>query len=154
MGVFAAAFLSWGFIMYKKVLVPVSGEERCHRAMRALEKARQLCDGELIILHVTEPIPQTVGGDAREQLIKEAKAQGILALTPIIQVLDNTEHHFHTRVEMGSPADLIVQVADEENVDLIVMFTDGRDGFADMLLGSVTERVLRNTGVDLLAVRN
>lgn len=139
--------------MYKKVLIPVSGDTHGHRAMIALEKARQLCDGELIILHVTDQIPQTVGGDAREELKREASAQGLLVLTPLIEILDNSGLHFHTRVEMGNPAERIVQIANEENVDLIVMFTDGRDGLADMLLGSITERVLRNTGVDLLAVR-
>lgn len=139
--------------MYKKVLLPVSGETRGQRAAIALQKAKELCDGELIILHVTETIPQTVGGDAREELARESHSQGMLVLTPIIESLEVEQFHFHTRIEMGTPDEVIVAVADEENVDLIVMFTDGRDGFADMLLGSITERVLRNTGVDLLAVR-
>lgn len=121
--------------------------------MEALTKARELCDGELIILHVTETIPQTVGGDARATLEKEARAQGMLVLTPLIEILDGSGHHFHTRIEMGAPAEMIVHIANEEHVDLIVMCTDGRDGLADMFLGSITERVLRNTGADLLAVR-
>ena len=47
-----------------------------------------------------------------------------------------------------------MRVADEENADLIVMFTDGRDGLGDLLIGSITERVLRNTDTPLLAVRH
>ena len=40
------------------------------------------------------------------------------------------------------------------NAKVIVMFTDGRDGLGDLLIGSITERVLRNTDTPLLAVRH
>ncbi|MCR5563616.1 MAG: universal stress protein, partial [Desulfovibrio sp.] len=51
------------------------------------------------------------------------------------------------------PTESIVKTAKEQNADLIVMFTDGRDTVSDMMLGSCTERVLRETDVALLAVR-
>lgn len=56
-------------------------------------------------------------------------------------------------VREGLAANTIVTVGHEEGVDMIVMYTDGRDGLADMLIGSITERVLRNTDIPLLAVR-
>ena len=43
-------------------------------------------------------------------------------------------------VREGLAADTIVTVGHEEGVDMIVMYTDGRDGLADMLIGSITER--------------
>ena len=70
------------------------------------------------------------------------------------EILEKDGVSFHTRVEEGTPAETIVRVADEENADLIVMFTDGRDGLGDLLIGSITERVLRNTDTPLLAVRH
>ena len=140
--------------MYNKVLLPVSGESRGDRSRKALAKAMAVCAGEIILLHVTEPISQVVGGEAHMELEREAAAQGLTLLCPIIEILESAGAAFHTRVEAGTPAETIVRIADEEHVDLIVMFTDGRDGLGDMLIGSVTERVLRNTGVDLLAVRS
>lgn len=139
--------------MYKKVLVPVSGETRGQRAALALARAREICDGEIVLLHVTEPVPQTVGGDARVELERDNAAQGLLVLAPIVERLTEEGANFHTRVVPGSPAEIIINIAHEEHVDVIVMFTDGRDGIGDMLLGSITERVLRNLEVDLLAVR-
>lgn len=139
--------------MYKRVLLPVSGESRGQRANIALKKALQVCDGIIILLHVTEPIPQTVGGENRLGLERENRAQGMLVVTPIIEQLEAAKVHFHTCIEAGTVAETIVRVADEENADLIVMFTDGREDLKDYLLGSTTERVLRNTGTDLLAVR-
>lgn len=140
--------------MYKKVLVPVSGETRGQRSQKAIEKAIELCDGELVILHVTEPIAQTLGGTAREELEKQNASNGLMLLYPVVERLELAKKAFHTRIVPGTPAETIVDIADEENADLIVMYTDGRDGLSDMLLGSITERVLRNTDKDLLALRN
>lgn len=140
--------------MYKKVLLPVSGQYRCKRALIALEKARHVCDGEYVVLHVVEPVAQTVGGEAREEISKEKEANGLMTVAPIIEKLQTANLPFHTRIVPGTPAETIVQIADEEQVDLIVMFTDGRDGLADMIVGSITERVLRSLNMDLLAVRD
>lgn len=139
--------------MYKKALLPVSGKTHCARAAKALAKAKSVCDGELILLHVVQPVPQIVGGEAREELLRDGEAKGLMVMGPIIEELEAAGAHFHTRIVPGTPAETIVKIADEEKADLIVMFTDGRDDLGDMLLGSITERVLRFTGVDLLAVK-
>lgn len=47
----------------------------------------------------------------------------------------------------------ILRYADEKDVEMIVMGTHGRRGLDRMLLGSVTERVLRTAGVPVLTVR-
>jgi nucleotide-binding universal stress UspA family protein len=49
------------------------------------------------------------------------------------------EHH----LLRGDPATTIVEVAEQENCDLIVMGTHGRTGFARLLMGSVAEAVVR-----------
>ena len=53
------------------------------------------------------------------------------------------EVHFEHRMVMGDPADEIVKIAHEDNVDLIVMATHGRTGFKRLLMGSVAEEVVR-----------
>lgn len=139
--------------MFKKILLPVSGKTHGERASKALRKALELCSGEIILLHVVEPVSQVVGGEAHAELKRKKEADGLSILYPLVEKLEIAKAPFHTRVVEGTPAETIVSIADEEKADLIVMFTDGRDGLSDMLLGSITERVLRNSGVDLLAVR-
>lgn len=56
-------------------------------------------------------------------------------------------------VTTGQPADTIVRVAQERGVDLIVMGTHGRTGLQHILLGSVTERVVRLASCPVLTVR-
>lgn len=56
-------------------------------------------------------------------------------------------------VRVGDPAEVILQVADEVAASLIVMGTHGRNGLVRMLLGSVTERVIREAACPVLALR-
>jgi hypothetical protein len=52
----------------------------------------------------------------------------------------------------GDVIDCIVKTAKSTDADLIVMSTDGRNGFLDGLRGSHSERVLRNTATPLLTI--
>jgi nucleotide-binding universal stress UspA family protein len=53
----------------------------------------------------------------------------------------------------GSPAREIVDYAEEEGIDVIVMGTHGRSGVDRLLLGSVAERVVRSSTVPVLTIR-
>jgi nucleotide-binding universal stress UspA family protein len=57
------------------------------------------------------------------------------------------------RTREGSAAQTIAEVATEVGADLVVMGTHGRTGLAHMLLGSVTEKVVRSTDRSVLTMR-
>ena len=59
----------------------------------------------------------------------------------------------YTRVASGSPEQVIVRTAAEEQVPLIAMATHGRTGLARLALGSVATHVLQSAGVPLLLIR-
>ena len=64
------------------------------------------------------------------------------------------DHLEATRVVPGKkPADLILQIAEELGVDMIVMGTHGRQGMQRLLMGSVTEAVIRGTARPVLVIR-
>jgi nucleotide-binding universal stress UspA family protein len=56
-------------------------------------------------------------------------------------------------VEIGLPYRAIVQKAEEEHVDIIIMSTHGRSGFDHMMIGSVTEKVVRRANCPVLSIR-
>lgn len=58
-----------------------------------------------------------------------------------------------TTVRIGSPFRTIVEYADRNDIDGIVMGTHGRSGIDRFLLGSVTERVIRQTDVPVIATK-
>ena len=54
----------------------------------------------------------------------------------------------------GKPAEKIVEYAEENDIDLIVMGTMGKSGLDRILLGSVAERVVRISHTPVLVVRS
>lgn len=56
-------------------------------------------------------------------------------------------------VEAGIPHLLIVKKAEEENADLIVMSTHGRTGIEQLMLGSVTAKVVARASCPVLSIR-
>ena len=55
---------------------------------------------------------------------------------------------------VGRPTRVIVDVATSRGIDLIVMGTHGRSGFAHLVLGSVAERIVRTAPCAVLTVRD
>jgi nucleotide-binding universal stress UspA family protein len=65
-------------------------------------------------------------------------------LLPLVKV--------RTKVEMGLPYKNIVERARNDGADLIVMSTHGRTGFSHVLLGSVTEKVVRTASCPVVSI--
>jgi nucleotide-binding universal stress UspA family protein len=57
-----------------------------------------------------------------------------------------------TAVESGIPHRVILDYTEDEEVDIVVMGTHGRQGVDHYLIGSVAERVVRNSRVPVLTV--
>ena len=57
-------------------------------------------------------------------------------------------------IAVGKPADEISRAVEEQNIDLVITATRGRSGFKRLILGSVTERLMRTLSCPLLVVRS
>jgi nucleotide-binding universal stress UspA family protein len=62
------------------------------------------------------------------------------------------KYEIHTKID-GDPAKAILRAADELKVDSVVMATHGRKGLGRLILGSVAERVVRESPRPVLTVR-
>jgi universal stress protein A len=85
----------------------------------------------------------------RESLANDARAR----LAPLMRKCAAAKVEVTGHVLNGRPAHAIVADAAEGEVDLIVMGTHGRSGFAHLFLGSVAERVVRSSPCPVLTVR-
>ena len=95
--------------MYKKILVPVSMKHSGDRTHKALAHAMGICDGEIVLLHITNPVPSLVGGAARKELVDEETSAGRAALAPLLEKLDEAGIRHHTRIDFGVVATVIVK---------------------------------------------
>jgi nucleotide-binding universal stress UspA family protein len=80
---------------------------------------------------------------------KEAQTQ----LEALLDAPEKVQFRLTTSVAFGSPARAIVNYARDNGINLIVMGTHGRGGFAHLLLGSVAEQVVRTAECPVLTVR-
>jgi nucleotide-binding universal stress UspA family protein len=68
--------------------------------------------------------------------------------------LHNPRIEVRTESCLDDPADAVVSHAVSDNADLIAMTTHGRSGVKRLVMGSVTEKVLRNATVPILVTRS
>lgn len=82
----------------------------------------------------------------RQKSLEQFLDEHFAELLPLVEV--------RQKVEIGSPATSILEEAEREGSDLIVMSTHGRTGLAHVLMGSVTEQVVRNASCPVLSVHS
>lgn len=140
--------MSW--LPKKTVLVPVDFSTA---SADALQTAMQLVaqPKDLHVLYVTSPVTLlSVEGWATD----DAPARAQAAAQQLSKFLAG--HHASEVTQLireGDPGLMIADYADESHTDLIVMPSHGYHGVARVLLGSVTERVLRHAKCPILVLR-
>ena len=144
--------------MYRKVLLATDGSECSMQAARyAIETAAQN-QAELLALTVTETYPLEnlpVEELTRKvtELFRRESEEALQKVEDLAVSLD-TPVKVHKMMVDGSPAETILKVADEENVDLIVVGASGKHALERFLLGSVSEKVVRHARVPVLVVHS
>ena len=142
-----------------RILCPTDFSE-C--SARALERAIRLAswfEARVTVLHVSAPLPWPLPPDALTPHVA-APADVLLAereraerdLERFVAPLRQAGAAIETRLLDGDPARQIRAVADALPADLLVMGTHGRSGFEHLILGSVTEKMLRRASCPVLTV--
>jgi nucleotide-binding universal stress UspA family protein len=135
------------------VLVPLDGSTLAEGALpRAAELAVEAGAGMLLVRATqAHPFPGADPIDAQVKVVREAEAY-LAAIAARVRALGVTEVRCSTCY--GPPAAAIVDAADFNHADLIVMTTHGRSGLGRLVMGSVAESVLRGTSVPILLLRD
>ncbi len=138
----------------KRILVPVDGSESAAHAARVASGLAQAMGASVTLLHVYEPdSPTTLGLTSVTTSDLHAWRQRMAephfaAVRPVVASADVTEI-----CEMGAPAPSIVAVAAQIESDLIVMGSRGMSPLRAMLMGSVSDYVVRRAGCPVLVTR-
>jgi nucleotide-binding universal stress UspA family protein len=143
--------------MYKKILVPLDGSKAAEAVLPLARSwsTKLKLPAELITVVDTVELARSLSRIERfymNSLVdEETRRCG--------EYLERAAKNFFpdgckSRLEKGSPADIIIDAAAADRGTLIMMATHGRSGLRRWLLGSVTEKVLRGTSNPLLLVRS
>lgn len=138
---------------YQQIII---GVDLSPESTQVIERARQLgnvCNAELHLVHVLEPLTFAYGGDIpmdlteiQTQLQSQAEQQLHKLATQFGIALKNCH------LQVGQPAAELHQIAEDCSADLIIVGSHGRQGLA-LLLGSTANGVLHGANRDVLAVR-
>jgi len=142
--------------MYKKILLPTDGSEYANKAAEHAIWIAKESGAEIVALTVMET--STFIGLPADDLIIRIKEileeEASNSLDKIKKLVEESGHDIKLtlKTDEGSPADSILNTIEEEGVDLVVMGTSGKHGLDRILLGSVTEKVVRSAKCPVLVV--
>jgi len=135
-------------VMIKKILATTDFSDLSANGVRyACNLARDL-GAEIIIVNAV-PMDET---DALDKNLLERHKQRLDEFLANLVPDLGTDLKIRKVVDMGDAYGTILDLAEDEEASLIVMSTHGRSGLPRMMLGSVTERVLRRAPCPVLAI--
>lgn len=137
----------------RRVLVPVDCSDASDAAVQHGKELAQTYGAEIDLLHVVEEpsYPFAYGPDLASFPTREVVERVEEQLAEIAREEIGYEHVM-VQAATGSSSSEILNYVKEHDVDLVVMATHGRTGLDHILLGSVAERVLRQSPVPVFTV--
>jgi nucleotide-binding universal stress UspA family protein len=139
----------------RHVLCPTDYSEFAERALVHAAALARALGGDLTVAYVF-PYPVPLGGEVpyftSELLGSVARAEQLDKLKEFARPAAAAGVKVRSVLREGDPSREIARLAEELPADLVVMGTHGRGGFERLLLGSVTERLLRRAPCPVLTV--
>jgi universal stress protein A len=139
----------------RQILAPTDVSEYSKQAVACAYELAQAFDAKLLLLHVVEPVddPMRSYPHLVTMMLDDMERQAHLDLAQMLPEAQDVKVEVTRRVIVGPPYRTIVEVAEAEKVDLIVMATHGRTGLSHLVMGSVAERVVRMAPCPVLTIR-
>ncbi len=142
----------------KKILVPTDFSEPSRQALRYACSLADAVHASLHVIHVTEN-PYVPGAfleyyapppEYLEQIERETRKSLESTLTPD----ERTKYQATLTLRTGGAAhEILAFLREQGDIDLVVMSTHGRGGVARLMMGSVTDRLVRSAPCPVVTIR-
>jgi len=135
------------------MLVAVDGSKSSKKAFDKSVFLAQKCNSKLYVVHVV--LDWEYGGDsaATFELIDELRAKGSELLEQCKKQALQSSVQVETVLEQGDYAHEIIEVAKRKDCELIIMGSRGMSPIKELLLGSVTLKVMHHASCPVMVVR-
>ena len=149
--------------MYEKILVPLDGSDLAESVLPHVEAIARGCNVvEILLLRVCDA-PSIIADYPEvdnkswekhvERMTTNAQQQCNIYLGDVEKQLRDRGFSVRTESRLGKPAEVIVDFANKNKVDLIIMASHGRSGVSRWAYGSEADKVLRSSCVPVLLVK-
>ena len=150
--------------MFEKILYPTDFSDVSKKALAYIMGMRKIGVNEVVVLRVIDqkrtefktlnvswPGKDVI--DLFDEVNRTLEEDALNELKPIKSKLSAAGFQVKLRVERGAPKFKILQVEEEENVSAIVLGSHGRSNIKEMLLGSVSEHVIRHCKKPVIVIK-
>ena len=137
----------------KSILCPIDFSEFSAKAYDYAQSLAWHYKAVLLVQHVLYSYPAFYIDAAYEKTVRKLRTDALRKLREFAKRQTRTKVQPQCIVQDGAATDQILSFAEAKAVNLIVMGTHGLRGIDRLMLGSVTERVLRKARCPVLAVR-
>lgn len=138
--------------MYTKILFPTDGSAHSGHTLAYVKDLAQKFGAEVVIFSAYHYIPEYISPSDAERVLRGARATSQAIVDEAAQQLRAAEVEVKTVVDVGPAAEGILSLANKEGCDLIVIGAKGAGGITDVVLGSVSLRVLTQSTRPVLVV--
>lgn len=137
--------------MYKHILLAVDGSENSVRAAKeAIKIAAETSLIEMVYVADFEKVKtEVLHAASSESLLLERKRK----VAPVEEVLRVAGKDFKLTILHGTPGPEIVKYANDKHVDIVVIGSRGLNGLQEMVLGSVSHKVMKRVHCPALIVK-
>ncbi|WP_404328718.1 universal stress protein [Mesobacillus maritimus] len=139
--------------MYKKILVAIDGSKHSLRAaaegakMAALDKDSTV---ELIyVADFSKAKNEVLHSHGKEELEQERRSR----LKPAEELMKANQVSYEVKILRGEPGPTIVEYANKEKFDLVVIGSRGLNALQEMVLGSVSHKVVKRVNCAVLIIK-
>lgn len=139
--------------MFRKILLAADGSDHSVRASKkAAELAKLNGVNEITVVYVIDG--QTSKEDVlhnQDRAVVEEKRKR--RLQPVTDLLDSEDLHYKLERLHGEPGPAIVEFANKNEFDIVVVGSRGLNGLQEMVLGSVSHKVAKRVKAPVLIVK-
>ncbi|WP_414049116.1 universal stress protein [Macrococcus animalis] len=133
--------------MYQSIIIAVDGSENSYRAAA---EALNLKGEHYTLLSV---VSHEDSKDAVLHSEMSSTEQRKILLRDIIALYEARNMQFDIRIEHGIPKDTIIKIGNEGHFDILVIGTRGLNAFQEMVMGSVSHKVVKEVNLPVLVVK-
>ncbi|MCU6711005.1 universal stress protein [Paenibacillus sp. J5C_2022] len=141
--------------MYKRLLLATDGSAHAARAAEAaIGLMKELPGAEMTIIHVSDEAP------SRSELMQAGLDMKAVLEADAHKAIEETERRFQQaevpftlKVAFGNPADVIVEWSQKEHADMIIIGSRGLNAVSEVIMGSVSRKVLHHANCPVLVVK-
>ncbi|WP_332645530.1 universal stress protein [Lysinibacillus sp. 54212] len=139
--------------MYNHILLAADGSENALRAAREAAKIAKLCSHTVVtviyVAHFEKSKTEVLYSSSAETLFLERRKK----ITLVEQVFKDAQIQYKVEILKGIPGPEIVKYANNNGVDLVVIGSRGLNSLQEMVLGSVSHKVMKRVNCPALIVK-